>query len=65
MNCMMGKYIIYQFNRVQVHINLLSFNFHFSHPEYMFQRYTDVKFLLRCSERRRLDKCYKKWNKMQ
>ncbi|CAF1375928.1 unnamed protein product [Adineta ricciae] len=31
-------------------------------PEYMFQKYSDVKFSLRCYERRRLDKCYKRWN---
>ena len=35
------------------------------HPEYMFQKYTDVKFPLQFTERRRLDKCYEKWNKKE
>ncbi|CAF3834689.1 unnamed protein product [Adineta steineri] len=41
------------------------YELHDGHPEYMFQKYTDVEFVLRCSERRRLDKCYRKWNKNQ
>ncbi|CAF3101903.1 unnamed protein product [Rotaria sp. Silwood2] len=40
-----------------------SFKLHDGHPEYMFQKYNDIQFLLRCTERRRLDKCYKKWNR--
>ncbi|CAF3717573.1 unnamed protein product [Rotaria sp. Silwood1] len=51
--------------------NTLSFNrkhlyeLHDGHPEYMFQRYEDVKFPLRFTERRRLDECYEEWKKQE
>ncbi|UJR11240.1 hypothetical protein I4U23_015422 [Adineta vaga] len=38
------------------------FELHDGLPENMFQKYPDVKFSFRCTERRRLDKCYKRWN---
>ncbi|CAF3656155.1 unnamed protein product [Rotaria sp. Silwood1] len=41
------------------------YELHDGHPEYMFQKYKDVKFLLQFTERRRLDKCYEKWKKQE
>ncbi|CAF3973239.1 unnamed protein product [Rotaria sordida] len=41
------------------------YELHDGHPEYMFQKYTDVKFPFQFTERRRLDKCYEKWNKKE
>ncbi|CAF4348274.1 unnamed protein product, partial [Rotaria sordida] len=41
------------------------YELHDGHPEYMFQKYTDVKFPFHLTERRGLDKCYEKWNKKE